>query len=55
LIQNGYHTERDGYIEFLEWLGDEYDPEHFDLMVVNQELKGLAKCIRLFDEGNGLR
>ena len=55
LIQHRYHPERDGYIDLLEWLGDEYDPEHFDLVDVNKRLKGLAKYIREFEEGNGLK
>jgi hypothetical protein len=46
------HPEKDGYIELLEWLGDEYDPERFDLAEVNKELKGLDKYIRAFDKGN---
>jgi len=24
--------------EMLEWVGEEFDPEHFDLEAVNQEL-----------------
>lgn len=54
LVHHLKHPEKDGYIELLEWLGEEYDPERFDLAVVNRELKGLAKYIREFDEGNGL-
>ncbi|MGA2823763.1 MAG: plasmid pRiA4b ORF-3 family protein [Bacteroidales bacterium] len=54
LIHHLKHPEKDGYIELLEWLGDDYDPERFDLAVVNRELKGLAEYIREFDEENGL-
>ncbi len=54
LIHHRCHPEKDGYIELIEWLGDEYDPELFDLKVVNKELKGLTKYIKEFDEGNGL-
>jgi hypothetical protein len=55
LIHHRCHPEKDGYIELLEWLGDEYDPELIDLKKVNKELKGLVKYIQEFDEGNGLR
>jgi hypothetical protein len=54
LIQHRYHPEKDGYIELIEWLGDEYNPEHFDLVSVNKNLKGLAKYIREFEEENEL-
>ncbi|MCX6244649.1 MAG: plasmid pRiA4b ORF-3 family protein [Bacteroidetes bacterium] len=54
LIHHRYHPEKDGYIELIEWLGEEYDPELFDLKVVNKELKGLVKYIREFDKENGL-
>lgn len=54
LIHHRFFPEKDGFIELLEWLGDEYDPEHVDLKAVNRELKGLAKYVREFDEGNGL-
>ncbi len=55
LIHHRYYPEKDGYIELIEWLGEEYDPELFDLKTVNKELKGLAKYIRTFDEENGLK
>jgi hypothetical protein len=55
LIQHRYTPEKDGYIELLEWLGEEYDPEHFDLSGVNRGLKGLAKYIKEFEKENGLR
>jgi hypothetical protein len=55
LLHHLLHPEKDGYIELLEWLGDDYDPEQIDLKAVNKELKGLVKYIREFDEGNGLR
>jgi hypothetical protein len=54
LTQHLRHPEKDGYLELLEWLSDDYDPEQFDLKLVNRELKGLAKYIKEFDEGNGL-
>lgn len=31
------------YEETMEWLGDEYDPEHFDVAEVNQELTELTE------------
>jgi hypothetical protein len=55
LIHHRYHPEEDGYIELIEWLGDEYDSELFDLKAVNKELRGLVKYIKEFDEGNGLK
>lgn len=54
LINHLRHPEKDGYIELLEWLSDDYDPEKFDLKLVNRGLKGLAKYIKEFDEENGL-
>ena len=30
LIHHLRHPEKDGYIELLEWLDDDYDPENFD-------------------------
>ena len=55
LIQHLRHPEKDGYLELLEWLDDDYDPELLDLKSVNRELRGLAKYIREFEEENGLR
>jgi len=55
LIHHRYHPEKDGYIELLEWLDDDYDPEKFDLKEVNKSLRGLAKYIKTFDEENDLR
>lgn len=55
LIHHLFHPEKDGYIELLEWLGDDYNPEQIDLKAVNRELKGLVTYIKEFDEGNGLR
>ena len=37
-IQNPNHPEHEGY---LEWVGDEFDPEEFDLDVVNEALRAL--------------
>jgi len=31
------------YAELLEWLGDEYDPDTFDVVSVNQQLEKLSK------------
>jgi hypothetical protein len=54
LIHHRCHPEKDGYIGLLEWLGDDYDSELFDLKKVNRELKGLAKYIKEFDKENDL-
>ena len=37
-IQNPNHPEHEGY---LEWVGDEFDPEEFDLDAVNEALRAL--------------
>jgi hypothetical protein len=29
--------------EFIEWLGEPYDPEHFDRDLINKRLKGMIK------------
>jgi hypothetical protein len=55
LIHHLKHPEKDGYLELLEWLDDDYDLEHFNLEEVNQELKGLAKYIRMFEKENDLQ
>ena len=55
LIHHLIHPEKDGYIELLEWLGADYDPEQIDLKTVNKALKGLVRYIKKFDEGNGLK
>jgi hypothetical protein len=55
LIHHLGHCEKDGYIELLEWLDDDYDPELIDLKAVNRKLKWLVKYIKEFDEGNGLK
>lgn len=49
------HPEIDGYFELLEWLGDHYDSEQFDLKLANKNLRKLASYIRAFEEENGLR
>ncbi len=54
LIHHLHHPEKDGYIELLEWLEDNYDSERFDIEDVNTELRGLAKYIREFDKENEL-
>jgi len=55
MIHHLCHPEIDGYFELLEWLGDDYDSEHFDLELVNKNLRKLASYIREFEEENGLR
>ncbi|MCX6285245.1 MAG: plasmid pRiA4b ORF-3 family protein [Bacteroidetes bacterium] len=54
LINHLLHPEKDGYLELLEWLGDDYDPEAFDIANINRNLKSLNFFIRVFDEENGL-
>jgi hypothetical protein len=55
MIHHLCHPEIDGYFELLEWLGDDFDLEHFDLELVNKNLRKLASYIREFEEDNGLR
>jgi hypothetical protein len=55
LIYHLCHPEIDGYFELLEWLGDDFDLEMFDLELVNKNLRKLASYIREFEEENGLR
>jgi len=55
MIHHLCHPEIDGYFELLEWLGDDYDSEHFNLELVNKNLRKLASYIRMFEEENGLR
>lgn len=50
IIHHLKHPELDGYIELLEWLGEEYDPEKFDLKKVNRELKKLGQYIEEYEE-----
>ena len=33
--------KNEDYSELLEWVGEGYDPEHFDLEAVNRQLKGM--------------
>jgi hypothetical protein len=54
LLHHVKHPEKDGYLELLEWLDDDYNPEIFDLKGVNKGLRGLARYIRMFEEENGL-
>ena len=54
LIHHLRHPEQDGYLELLEWLGDDYDPEEFNLVSVNEELRRLTGYIRLFEKENDL-
>ncbi len=39
-IQDPKHPERE---EFMEWLGEDFDPEHFDLDKTNQQLADINK------------
>ena len=40
-IQNPDHPDYPGNNDFLEWVGDEFDPAEFDLDAVNEALRGL--------------
>lgn len=55
MIHHLCHPEVDGYFELLEWLGEDFDAEHFDLEQVNKNLLKLASFIREFEEEKGLR
>jgi len=37
-VNNPKHEEHQ---ELLEWLGDQFDPTHFDLQTINAALRGL--------------
>jgi hypothetical protein len=39
-ISDPDHPEHD---EYLEWVGGEFDPDHFDLQEVNAELRGIGR------------
>jgi hypothetical protein len=54
MLDNLRHPERDGYLELLEWLGDDYNPEHFDLEGVNRRLRGLTRYIKWFEKENDI-
>jgi len=54
MIQHLLHPEKDGYLELLEWLDEDYNPEAFDIADVNRNLRSLNFFIRVFDEENGL-
>lgn len=45
------HPEIDGYLETLEWVGDEYDPEFIDIPMINNHLALLSEYIREYEEG----
>jgi len=34
------------YESFIEWLGDEYDPAHFDLEKINKALKNFRITLK---------
>jgi hypothetical protein len=55
MIHHLCHPEIDGYLELLEWLGDDFNSEQFDMKLVNKNLRKLASYIREFEEENGLR
>jgi len=55
MIHHLCHPEIDGYFELLEWLGDDFDLEHFDVVLANRNLRNLAIYIREFEDENGLR
>jgi hypothetical protein len=54
LVHHFKHPEIDGYPGLLEWLGDDYDPEAFDIKRVNAELLNLKRYIRSFEKENDL-
>ena len=35
--------EHEEYEDYIEWLGDEFDPEYFDKDEVNQVLRGMKR------------
>ncbi len=47
IIGNKKHPERE---EMLEWLGEQYDAEHFDKDEINQELASLDNYIKELNE-----
>ena len=54
MVHHLLHPEKEGYLELLEWLDEDYDPEAFDIADVNRNLRSLNFFIRVFDEENGL-
>ena len=40
------NPEEEEYEEILEWLGDDYDPEYFDLEKLNELLKSYNKIVK---------
>jgi len=45
------HPEFDGYLEMLEWVGDDFDPEFIDIPMINNQLALLSEYIREYEEG----
>jgi len=45
------HPEIDGYLEMLEWLSDDFDPEFIDISMINNQLGLLSEYIREYEEG----
>ncbi len=48
IMKNPKHRE---YKEFVEWLGEPFDMEDFDINVVNEDLKDLKKYIHEWENG----
>ena len=40
-MRNPEHPDYPGHEEFREWLGEDFDPDAFDLEAVNEALRGL--------------
>lgn len=51
VLQTEDHPERE---EYLEWLGEDFDPTHFDITMVNKQLKNLDQYISEFLDENEL-
>ena len=41
LLETVKNPQHEDYQEMLEWLGDQFDPSHFDLPKINAALRGL--------------
>src|ERR1700736_6448959 len=41
LLEAVNHPKHEEHQEMLDWLGDQFDPGHFDLQKINAELRGL--------------
>lgn len=51
LLHHLRHPEIDGYLETLEWVGDDFDPEFIDIPMINTHLALLSEFIREYEEG----